>query len=63
MASYMFFFDMIFNLGMSKLKNTFPNFNKHLKAGDYKKAALESSRKDIADERNTYVRNLLAGAL
>ncbi|WNO59745.1 glycoside hydrolase family protein [Rheinheimera sp. MMS21-TC3] len=52
-------FDMIFNLGMTKLKNTFPKFNKHIKAGDYKKAALESSRKDIASERNAYVYNLL----
>lgn len=55
-------FDMIFNLGMTKLKNTFPNFNKHLKAGDFKSASLESSRTKISDERNAYVRNLLGNA-
>jgi GH24 family phage-related lysozyme (muramidase) len=53
-------FDMIFNLGMTKLKNNFPNFNKHIKAADFKKAALECSRTKIADERNAYVRNLLS---
>ncbi|WP_238319684.1 glycoside hydrolase family protein [Pseudoalteromonas ruthenica] len=55
-------FDMIFNLGMTKLKNTFPNFNRYINAGDYKNAALESSRKDISEERNMYVRNLLANS-
>ena len=55
-------FDMIFNLGMSKLKNTFPSFNKHLKAGDYKKAATESSRQGISSQRNAYVHYLLSNA-
>lgn len=52
-------FDMIFNLGMTKLKNLFTNFNKHIKARDFKKAALECNRKGISSERNTYVKDLL----
>jgi GH24 family phage-related lysozyme (muramidase) len=55
-------FDMIFNLGMTSLKNTFLNFNKHIKANDYAKAAMECSRTGIQDERNVYVRNLLRTA-
>ncbi|KPZ55500.1 hypothetical protein AN391_02547 [Pseudoalteromonas sp. P1-13-1a] len=55
-------FDLIFNLGMPRLKDTFPNFNRHMKAHDFKKAAIESNRKDVSAERNTYVRNLLANA-
>ncbi|MDQ2044908.1 hypothetical protein NRL14_14320 [Pseudoalteromonas sp. 20-92] len=55
-------FDLIFNLGMTKLKDTFPNFNKHMKVHDFKKAAIESNRKDVSAERNTYVRNLLVNA-
>ncbi|TMP16973.1 hypothetical protein [Pseudoalteromonas sp. S2893] len=55
-------FDLIFNLGMTKLKDTFPNFNKYMKAQDFKKAAIESNRKDVSAERNAYVRNLLVSA-
>ena len=47
---------------MTKLKDTFPNFNKYMKAQDFKKAAIESNRKDVSAERNAYVRNLLANA-
>ena len=53
-------FDMIFNLGMPKLKNNYPKFNRFIKAGDYKSAALESNRKGIAAERNKYVKDLLS---
>lgn len=56
-------FDMIFNLGMTKLNNLFFNFNKHIKSGDYKKAALESSRTGISGSRNAYVANLLSTAI
>lgn len=52
-------FDMIFNLGMTTLKNSFPNFNKHIKARNFKQAALESKRKDVSNERNAYVKRLL----
>ncbi|WP_159819900.1 hypothetical protein [Colwellia sp. 20A7] len=55
-------FDMIFNLGMPELKDEFPNFNKHMKVRDFKQAAIESNRKDVSAERNTYVRNLFKSA-
>ncbi len=50
---------MIFNLGMTKLRNGFPNFNKSIKAKDWNKAANESNRLDIALARNKYVKELL----
>jgi len=53
-------FDMIFNLGMPKLKTGYPKFNKYIKAKDYKNAALESNRNGIAAERNQYVKDLLS---
>lgn len=53
-------FDMIFNLGMPKLKNNYPKFNKYIKAKDYKNAANESNRRGIAAERNQYVKDLLS---
>lgn len=55
-------FDMIFNLGMPKLRNGFPTMNKHIKAKDWAAAAEESSRKDIAPERNQYVKDLFLNA-
>lgn len=50
---------MIFNLGMTKLRNGFPNYNKSIKAKDWNKAANESNRLDIALARNKYVKELL----
>ena len=55
-------FDMIFNLGKTKLKNTFPSFNAAIKASDWKKAALESNRPDVSTNRNTYVKDLFNAA-
>lgn len=55
-------FDMIFNLGMTPLKNGFPNFNRHIKANDWKLAATECNRPDVSIERNNYVRGLLNDA-
>lgn len=52
-------YDMIFNLGMTKLKNEYPNFNRHIGNSDWAAAARESRRGGISDERNLYVRNLL----
>lgn len=52
-------YDMIFNLGMPKLKNGYPNFNRHIGNNDWAAAARESRRNGISDERNLYVRNLL----
>lgn len=51
-------FDMIFNLGASKIVTKFPSFNKALKAGDWKKAATESNRPDVSAARNQYVKQL-----
>lgn len=52
-------FDMIFNLGATKIINSFPDFNKALKASDWKKAATESNRPDVSPVRNQYVKQLL----
>lgn len=52
-------FDMIFNLGATKLVKSFPTFNKHIKAGDFDKAAKESHRLDVNEARNKYVEKLL----
>jgi hypothetical protein len=50
---------MIFNLGNPRLTGRFPNFNKALKAEDWKKAAIESNRSDVELARNQYVKQLL----
>lgn len=55
-------FDMIFNLGMPKLKNTFIKFNQHILTGNYRLAARECRRKGISDSRNQYVKSLLENA-
>lgn len=55
-------FDMIFNLGAVKIVRLFPNFNLALKAGDWKRAAIESNRPDVSPARNQYVRQLLNSA-
>ncbi|WP_240457539.1 hypothetical protein [Vibrio neptunius] len=52
-------FDMIFNLGMPKLQNTFVKFNQHIQSGNFRKAAQECRRRGISDKRNQYVRSLL----
>ena len=52
-------FDMIFNLGATKINGSFPSFNKALKAEDWKKAATESNRPDVNLARNQYVKQLL----
>ncbi|MBE1285410.1 MAG: hypothetical protein GJ676_19010 [Rhodobacteraceae bacterium] len=52
-------FDMIFNLGMTRLKKKFPTFVQAIKDEDWKKAASESKRKGISGKRNAYVKKLL----
>lgn len=52
-------FDMIFNLGASKIVNSFPKFNTALKAGEWKKATAEANRPDVSPSRNQYVQQLL----
>lgn len=49
----------LFNLGMPKLKNGYPDFNRHIGNNDWAAAARESRRHGISDERNLYVRTLL----
>lgn len=55
-------FDLIFNLGMTKLKNKWPNFNASVAAKDWVAAASNSRRRGISDERNEYVKALLIEA-
>jgi len=52
-------FDMIFNLGATKLVKSFPTFNSHIKTGDFEKASKECHRLGISDTRNNYVEDLL----
>jgi len=56
-------FDLIFNLGMTNLRNNWPTFNAAINAKDWQKAADNSSRKPpISAERNKYVKDLLEKA-
>ncbi|MCF6325361.1 MAG: hypothetical protein L3J89_13750 [Gammaproteobacteria bacterium] len=56
-------FDLIFNLGMTKLKNKWPLFNSAIKAKDWQKAADNSNRKSpIPATRNKHVKGLLEKA-
>lgn len=55
-------YDMIFNLGMTRLKDIFPKLNRHIKNGDWAAAAEESKRTDVSLERNEYVKNLFLEA-
>ncbi len=54
--------DMIFNLGMEKLKNLFPKLNKAVKVKDWAEAAAQSNRPQLEDLRNRYVRELFEAA-
>lgn len=55
--------DIIFNVGMTDLKNRWPNISKAVKAKDWGKAALASNRKaPVSAARNKYVKDLLEKA-
>ena len=54
-------FDMIFNLGATKLVNSFPKFNAAIKKDDFKEAAKQSHRLDVDEARNKYVQKLFEG--
>ncbi len=56
-------YDMIFNLGLPKLKRGFPRFNQHIRSGNWAAAAKESHRKGISEARNRHVYKLLSGKL
>lgn len=51
-------FDMIFNLGATKLQSVFVNFNKAIKAEKWDEAAKQSNRPDVSGKRNAYVKGL-----
>lgn len=51
-------FDMIFNLGMTNLRTSWPKLNGAIKVEDWKTAAAESRRRQVSPVRNNYVRDL-----
>lgn len=53
---------MIFNLGATKLKNSYLAFNRSIAKGDWEKAASECFRKGIQLSRNNYVKDLFTKA-
>lgn len=55
-------FDMIFNLGQTKLSQQYTMFDKALKASDWKNAAAHSSRIGISSQRNNYVKQKFLAA-
>lgn len=55
-------FDMIFNLGQTKLRNTFTKFNAAVKKEAWDDAANECNRPDVNAARNTYVKGLFTTA-
>ena len=55
--------DIIFNVGMTNLKNKWPTMNAAIKAKDWAKAAANSNRKaPISGARNKYVKDLFIKA-
>jgi GH24 family phage-related lysozyme (muramidase) len=54
--------DMVFNLGIGSLINSFPTFTAAVRAKDWNKAAAECHRQDISDERNDFVKELFQKA-
>ncbi len=55
--------DLIFNLGMTNLKNKWPNLNKAVNAKNWGDAALASRRRaPVSDARNKYVKDLFEKA-
>lgn len=55
-------FDMIFNLGQTKLRNKFIKFNAAIKKEAWDDAAKECNRPDVNSARNTYVKGLFTTA-
>lgn len=51
-------FDMIFNLGATNLRGTWPRMNRAIRAQDWLEAGRESFRPDVQMYRNDYVRKL-----
>jgi len=55
-------FDMIFNLGLTKLSTTFTKFNSAIKQEKWDEAAKQCNRPDVNAARNTYVKGLFTTA-
>ena len=55
-------FDMIFNMGATRLRLGWPKLNKAIANYDWKTAAKESNRPDVGNNRNQYVRDLFEKA-
>ena len=55
-------FDMVFNLGITKLKNQYVNMNGFIKSEKWKDAAKQSNRLGISGTRNKYVADLFNAA-
>lgn len=51
-------FDMIFNLGQTKLRTTFTKFNDAVKKEKWDEAAKQCNRPDVNAARNNYVKGL-----
>jgi GH24 family phage-related lysozyme (muramidase) len=55
-------FDMIFNLGATKLRNSYLAFNRAITKGEWEQAGSECFRKGIQLTRNNYVKGLFQKA-
>jgi len=55
-------FDMIFNLGATRLKREFPKLNRAIANGDWNAAASECNRPQVQVARNNYVKGLFQAA-
>lgn len=55
-------FDLIFNLGATRLVNIFRRLDSAVRAADWKRAALESYRPQVSHARNQYVHQLFMSA-
>lgn len=55
-------FDMVFNLGITKLKNQYVKFNGFIKSEKWNDVAKQSNRVGISPIRNRYVLDLLKAA-
>ncbi|QID16295.1 hypothetical protein G3580_00835 [Nitrogeniibacter mangrovi] len=62
LAVQMALFDLIFNLGPSRVVNVFPRLDAAIRAEDWAQAAAESNRPQVQPARNHYVRQLFMTA-
>ena len=55
-------FDLVFNLGATRLRSVFLNLDRAIRAGDWQRAATEAHRPQVSAARNLYVRQLFLSA-